>query len=142
MKIFVKENLSVIPGIWEGDLPPIFLVILKHFGERVSLLKIPTFPRANKTVKIRVNNQEKWKVRVSRDYFQRCTIAASKWEIYMKDVLSHELAPVQLSMYHLDGEICKTKKLTLLKELEVAAESNIPPSSENSAYIIDLTATA
>lgn len=142
MKIFVKENLSVIPGIWEGDLLPTFLVILKHFGERVCLLKIPTFARANKNVKIRVNNQEKWKVKVTRDYFQRYTIAASKWEIYMKDVLSHELAPVQLSLYHLDGEMRKTKKLTLLKELEVAAESNISPSSENSAYIIDLTATA
>lgn len=71
MKIFVKENLSVIPGIWEGDLPPTFLVILKHFGERVSLLKIPTFPRANKTVKIeltiRKNGKSKLVEIISKD---------------------------------------------------------------------------
>lgn len=46
----------------------------------------------------------------------------------MKDVLNHKLAPVPLSLYHLDSRMCTTKKSTLLKELEACAETNISSS--------------
>ena len=46
-------------------------------------------------------------------------------------ILKQDLAPVLLSLYHLDDQVCKTNKSVLLKKLEVGAETNISPRSED-----------
>ena len=54
----------------------------------------------------------------------RLLIVSQSREIYLQNILTYELAPVALALFHLTGEMRKTNKSQLLKELEVTAINN------------------
>ena len=75
-----------------------------------------------------------------RDIFGRLVLAAKVRQINLKEVLSHEMCNVPLSLAHSDGSLRKCNKSDLLSQLEAQVKENrtFPTSpSMSTSYIID-----
>lgn len=69
-------------------------------------------------------------VRMQRDLFGHLLGLSLKQKIDLEKVLSYPLKPVSLSLCHIDGIICKTDKLALLKCLEGEITSDEPRNAK------------
>ncbi|XP_071577048.1 uncharacterized protein [Temnothorax nylanderi] len=88
-----------------------------NFKNRIRFNKILNFESASKKkVKISGKIQE---IKIQRDIFGRLLYVSQQNKIDIDKTLCYPLTPIPFSLCHLDGNICKTPKSVLLKELEI-----------------------
>ena len=80
-------------------------------------------------------------IKVDKELFQKFLVISKSRDIDLEHVLSYELSPVPLSITHMNGEMRKTTKSQLLKELTVDIKEIYDLPIEhlyNSCFVIDL----
>ena len=110
------------------------------FWEKISKVNTPTFETLNKVMTVPISKDKEKVIKYDKDLFQRFLVASRSREINLQDVLSYKLSHVPLSTAHLNGNMRKTAKSNLLKELMI--DINIPdhlPDHDLSStiYLID-----
>ena len=113
------------------------------YWDPVKKLKLYTFSTGNKPLKISRKNEASITFKYHQDLFSRLITVSTSRQIDLKVVLSHELAAVPLSLFHTTGEMRKTNKSQLLKELEMQPSTINTLKShpkETSASVIDFMA--
>ena len=109
----------------------------------ITKLKLHTFSSEDKPIKISRKNEATLTLRSHQNLFTRLITVSTSRQINLKTVLSHELTAVPLSLFYQNGDMRKTNKSVLLKELEIDESSltTIPTEcKETSATIIDFMA--
>ena len=112
------------------------------FWEPIKKLNLKTFSSADKPMQIKKKN-ETVILKNQQNIFSRLLSVSSARPIDLKGVFSHELSAIPLSLFHSTGEMRKTTKSQLLKELEGLVTSNTVLNNDNnnlSASIIDFMA--
>ena len=68
-------------------------------------------------MKLPIWKEKQVSLKIDKQLFQRFLVLSKSRDINLQYVLSHELSPIPLSICYLSGDIRKTQKSTLLKEL-------------------------
>ena len=114
------------------------------FWDPVKKLNLFTFSSGNKPLKISRKSEPVIILKKHQNLFSRLITVSMSREIDLKDVLAHELSAVPLSIFHPTGEMRKTNKSQLLKELVGETIESIQylinEIKDNSATIIDFMA--
>ncbi|MES9881199.1 MAG: hypothetical protein ABW185_10000 [Sedimenticola sp.] len=97
-----------------------------------------TFASLNKQVKVK-KKQNVESINIDRQIFSKLTILAQNRDVDVRNLLKHELAPVPLSLFHLDGTMRKNNKSMTLSWIENDhAEQTISETEDQAILIIDL----
>lgn len=113
------------------------------FWDSIKKLNLRTFSSMDKQIKIPRQNEATLILKTQQNLFSRLLSVSSTRHVDMKSVLCHELSAVPLSIFHPNGEMRKTTKSNLLKELESLAESSLELNNNNidkSASVLDFMA--
>ena len=113
------------------------------FLETIKKLNLHTFAAENKKLKISRKSEPLIILKDHQRLFSKLLTVSTSRQIDLKDVLSHELSALPLSLFHPTGEMRKTNKSQLLKELEnmtTSTETLVNENKEKSATIIDFMA--
>lgn len=96
------------------------------YWDPIKKLNLTTFSSEVKSIKTSTKKNEKMKtLTYYQDLFSRLITVIRSPYIDSKKVLSYELAPVPLALYHPTGEMRQTNKSEIPKELEINSSSYI-----------------
>ena len=112
----------------------------QHFWNKMSKCNIPTFISSNKSIKCNVNSTSK-SIKIDRELFQRMLVISQARDIDISQVLTYELSSIPLSITYMNGDMRKSQKSVLLKELEIDSETIVerPAFAKNkTCEIVDL----
>ena len=113
------------------------------FFEKIKKMNLHTFSDENKPLKVSRKKEPAAILKDDKVLFSRLLTASVQRDIDLKAVLSYELSAVPLSLFHPTGEMRKTVKSQLLKELESMSSptENIDGGMlSSSASVIDFMA--
>ena len=109
-----------------------------EFTSPIPKQTIKTFIAMNKPMKVRTQKKVE-SVNIDRQIFSKLTVIAQSRDIDVRNVLTHELCPVPLSLFNLDGSMRKTNKSAILSCMEGDQTLKQLPTDENpSLLVIDL----
>lgn len=102
-------------------------------------LSLATISSVVKSIKASSKKNEKTKtLKYNQDLYSR--VITIRWSHYIdfKNVLSYELALIPLVLFHPTGEMRKTNKSEILKELEIHSSSyrNVQEICENKVLLV------
>ena len=112
------------------------------FWDSVKKLNLKTFSSGDKAVVCKKNN-ETITLKTDINLFSRLITVSRDRHIDLQHVLSHELSAVPLALFYPNGEMRKTSKSKLLKQIEIAqlSQQSLTEYQYTSATIIDFMAT-
>ena len=93
------------------------------FWNKVKKMKLYTFHSGNKKLKINKKSKPIIILKKHQLLFSRLLTVGAVRQLDLKEVSSHELSSIPLSLFHTTGEMKKTNKSQLLKELEETSMS-------------------
>ncbi len=96
-----------------------------------------TFATLNKPVRVKQNQKVK-SINIDRQIFSKLTIMAQNREVDVRSLLKFELAPVPLSLFHLDGTMRKNNKSMTLSWMEDDhSQPSLPHTEEDTLLVVD-----
>lgn len=104
-----------------------------QFEKAISRVKCHTFVDMIKKKKVTVARGVV-ELRMQRDLFGQLLQISLKKELDLEKVLAYPLTPIPLSMFHLDGTMCKTQKSALMALLEKYDHSEPPENTDVIVY--------
>ena len=110
----------------------------KDFFDPVQKPKISTFTTLNKPL-VSKQKQTAQSINIDRQIFSRLAVIGQNRETDISNLLKYELAPVPLTLFHLDGSLKKTAKnaaLTWLHDEHLSIQE-LPPFQGKTFLIID-----
>ena len=93
------------------------------FWNKVKKMNLYTFQSVNKKFKINKKSEPTIILKEHQLLFSRLPTIGVVRQLDLTEVLSHELSTISLSLFHTKGEMRKTNKSQLLKELEETSMS-------------------
>ena len=93
------------------------------FWNKVKKMNLYTFQSVNKKFKINKKSEPTIILKKHQLLFSRLLTVGVVRQLDLTEVLSHELSTISLSLFHTKGEMRKTNKSQLLKELEETSMS-------------------
>ena len=93
------------------------------FHDTIKKLKLHSFTSENKKLKISRKSEPTIILKDHQQLFSKLLTVSRSRQIDLKAVLSHELSAIPLSLFHPTGEMRKTNKSQLMKELESLSTS-------------------
>ena len=113
------------------------------FWNPVKKMNLYTFQSGNKTLKVTNKSETTLILKEHQLLYSRLLTVSAVRQLDLKEVLSHELSTIPLSLFHATGEMRKTNKSQLLKEIKETSVnyqylSEITPM--NSVSLIDFMA--
>ena len=113
------------------------------FHDTIKKLKLNLFTSENKKLKISRKSEPTIILKDHQQLFSKLLTVSRSRQIDLKAVLSHELSATPLSLFHPTGEMRKTNKSQLMKELESLSTSKETLHTEikdKSATVVDFMA--
>ena len=105
-----------------------------RFEERIKKQKIHSFAKESSNFKL-TNKNKIIEVKMEQDLFRSILFLPLQRKIDIGEMLKFPLTPVPLCLAHIDGSMQKTRKSSLLKELETRVISKA--LSNTDTFVID-----
>ena len=112
------------------------------FWDSVKKLNLKTFSSGDKPIACKKNN-EVITLKTDVNPFSRLITVSRDWKIDLQNVILHELSTVSSALFYPNGDMTKTSKRKLLKEIEITEYSQLTLLGYQyvSATVIDFMAT-